>query len=230
MKKLYSGFTLAEVLLTLSILGVVAAMTLPGLKISIDKQQSGPAFAKAINTLEIANSLALSLQQGNARTLDQLTSTTKAYYFDEVLAPYVNWRKEPFEKSYYNYDMTALSLGTVSKMYTTKDGITFLREDNNVPTATTATGLGAGYSGKYYVVYIDTNGNRTAPNVMGKDLFKVYVDTKGTVIPHGGATYKEYFAGDAILWKTGCYSPKVTVSDAASCAGSIADNGFKVIY
>ena len=53
MKK--NGFTLAEVLITLTIIGIVAAMTMPALLSSIEKGQIGPKLAKAISTLENAN-------------------------------------------------------------------------------------------------------------------------------------------------------------------------------
>ena len=49
MKK--NGFTLAEVLITLSIIGVVATMTLPALMTNTAKQQAKTGLKKAINTL-----------------------------------------------------------------------------------------------------------------------------------------------------------------------------------
>lgn len=54
MKK--NGFTLAEVLITLAIIGVVATMTLPALIANTGEQQARSAFKKSINTLtEAAN-------------------------------------------------------------------------------------------------------------------------------------------------------------------------------
>ena len=49
MKK--TGFTLAEVLITLSIIGVVAMMTLPALTTSVGEQQAKTGLKKGINTL-----------------------------------------------------------------------------------------------------------------------------------------------------------------------------------
>ena len=48
MKK--NGFTLAEVLITLSIIGVVATMTLPALMTNVQEQQARTGIKKAINT------------------------------------------------------------------------------------------------------------------------------------------------------------------------------------
>lgn len=49
MKK--NGFTLAEVLITLAIIGVVATLTLPSLMSNTQEQQAVTAFKKAMNTL-----------------------------------------------------------------------------------------------------------------------------------------------------------------------------------
>lgn len=49
MKK--NGFTLAEVLITLAIIGVVATLTLPALMTNTQEQQSRTALKKGINTL-----------------------------------------------------------------------------------------------------------------------------------------------------------------------------------
>ena len=49
MKK--NGFTLAEVLITLAIIGVVASLTLPSLMTNTAEQQAVTAFRKAVNTL-----------------------------------------------------------------------------------------------------------------------------------------------------------------------------------
>ena len=49
------GFTLAEVLITLGIVGVVAALTAPALVQNAGSAQVGPKLAKAVNTFEVAN-------------------------------------------------------------------------------------------------------------------------------------------------------------------------------
>lgn len=229
MKRLLSGFTLAEVLITLGIIGVIASITLPGLTVNIVKQQTGPALAKAINTLETANRLAL--QETSARSLEQLTSSSEKQYFDEAINPFISWRVQDLGKAYYKYNgATAYSTGATT-MHTTKDGITFLHANEGPTANSNAKNLSVnGYSGKYYTVYIDTNGNAKGPNALGRDLFQVLVDTKGTVIPYGGTAYKAYFGESSIKWSTGCYSSKSHPSDPLTCAGSIADNGYKVIY
>jgi prepilin-type N-terminal cleavage/methylation domain-containing protein len=55
MKK--NGFTLAEVLITLAIIGVVASLTLPALMTNTKEQQAATAYKKLLNTLTEANQM-----------------------------------------------------------------------------------------------------------------------------------------------------------------------------
>ena len=49
MKK--QGFTLAEILITLSVIGIVAAITLPGLSSNVNSRKVVPALAMSVNTV-----------------------------------------------------------------------------------------------------------------------------------------------------------------------------------
>ena len=60
MKK--TGFTLAEVLITLAIIGVVATLTLPSLMTNTAEQQAVTAFRKALNTLNEAGQMNAALE------------------------------------------------------------------------------------------------------------------------------------------------------------------------
>ena len=222
------GFTLAEVLITLAIVGVVASITLPNLTANIRKQQVGPALAKAINTIQLANKLAL--QENDARNLEQLCkNANKSDYFDEVLKPYIKFTKAPVAKPYYDYmGKTTKNLGT--NTFTTNDGITFLRSRTTTPVANAnVNNLDRHYSGQYYSVYVDINGNAKGPNSLAKDVFYLIVDTKGTVIPYGSGIYDDYIGNKNSSWTTNC-KKKAIPTDPLSCAGSVADNGWKVIY
>ena len=60
-----SGFTLAEVLITLGIIGVVAAMTMPSLMSSTQGAQYKAAYKKALSALSQAVTLNVALDEWN---------------------------------------------------------------------------------------------------------------------------------------------------------------------
>lgn len=156
------GFTLAEVLITLSIIGVVAAMTLPALTANIQKAQTGPALAKAINILENANRMALT--EYETRSLKTIASN-----YMSILDGYVSGAaKSPYE-------------------YISKDGILYsVGGDFTSGTSNLEKYLNSGYH-----VTIDVNGVKK-PNSGGEDVFSVIVDYGGIVIPSGGQEMYRY--------------------------------------
>ena len=68
MKK--NGFTLAEVLMTMTIIGVIASMTLPTLTLNTRRAQIGPKLATAVSNFEQANQALL-----NDYQVDSLSDT-----------------------------------------------------------------------------------------------------------------------------------------------------------
>lgn len=68
MKKL--GFTLAEVLITLVIIGVIAAMTVPTLMNNTQGQENKTAFKKAISAMNQALTLEYALEGNTAASTD----------------------------------------------------------------------------------------------------------------------------------------------------------------
>lgn len=253
MKKLKCAFTLAEALITIAIIGVIASITLPTLNSNIQKSQVGPSLAKAINTLQNANDLAL--QAGGVRTLDQLTPNDNTKYFEDGLKNRVAWAESSIPNAYTKFSTNSnFELTNVNKMYVSKDGIAFMQVEaapqgvvfiKDPLTGKSGNGNYKMYSYNYYTVYVDINGNNKGPNKLGKDLFCLYVDTKGSVIPAGGAEWKGYgdvkpaanmnqmenaglMMGAGDNKKTSSHDcPNV---DASACAGLIVDSGYKVTY
>ena len=76
MKK--NGFTLAEVLITLAIIGVVATLTLPSLMTNTGEQQYKTALKKGLNTLSEAGQMNSALEGFDFTSLT--TATTSNIY------------------------------------------------------------------------------------------------------------------------------------------------------
>ena len=190
MKK--NGFTLAEVLITFAIIGIVAAITLPGLNNGVNKSKIGPALAKAVNTLETANKVAL--LEYDVIGIDNINMDVDKMTADGNCEKDSEGQCVKSEGNYLQKISLQLSGHTtivngkkdVTK-FTLKDGMSYeLHANTSTSTPKSVTGkLPDGkYRYKYYVVYIDTNGAKT-PNQKGQDQFMVYVDTAGTVIAAG---------------------------------------------
>lgn len=213
MKKI--GFSLAEVLITLGIIGVIAAITLPSLQMSVEKQKVGPSLMKAVNTLEVANSVALQVEE--AATLDEIGTDNNKGYLSFILQDYTKLVKVTYDGG---------------DAYATKDGVVLKEAEEGKLSNGTAS---ARFSGKYYTVDVDINGDK-GPNKDGRDKFILYVDTKGIVLPYGSKLGEGYTKSwSKTLWETGCKSnekgkTKVKPSKALSCTGSIVDNGGRVLY
>lgn len=79
------GFTLAEVLITLGIIGVVAAMTMPTLMNSTQGAQYKAAYKKALSALSQAVTLNVALDEYNFADLDNST-----YKLEEMLTNRMN--------------------------------------------------------------------------------------------------------------------------------------------
>ncbi len=89
MKKI--GFTLAEVLLTLSIIGVVSTMTVPSLMTSIDDRELQAQAKKAYNTIQSAISMqyALSGKTPDGYTQGQLLGYLVGKQTDKQSVKYI---------------------------------------------------------------------------------------------------------------------------------------------
>ena len=90
MKK--NGFTLAEVLITMSIIGVVAALTMPMLSMNVGQAKIGPSLAKFVNTFE--SGMQALMVENKISNLKKNTSYETAL---TMLTQYV--KAFPYEKS-----------------------------------------------------------------------------------------------------------------------------------
>lgn len=256
MKK--NAFTLAEVLICLTIVGVVAATSIPSVVANVEKNKVGPALAKAIGNLEKANIMAL--QSRGVRTLSEISTDTSGgntAYFDNALAIKLNFNDDgldpilkaekaskPSNVTYRDYDASVSDILNGASYYQGLDSIDYIRPKENTGLKTdndNIANLPRAYSGRYYMVYVDVNSMKKGPNMIGKDVFLLYVDDKGTVIPFGSQAYVDYVgetAGKPNYWGKidgddtagqKCMDEKSPVN-AKSCAGAIADNRFRVKY
>ncbi len=85
--KVKFGFTLAEVLITLGIIGVVVAMTIPNLIATHQKKQTVVKLQKAISVMNQAYRLAY--DDVGEVTAEEARALSAQNYFDKFWAPYI---------------------------------------------------------------------------------------------------------------------------------------------
>ena len=235
------GFTLAEVLITLGIIGVVAALTAPALVQNAGTAKVGPTLAKVVSTLELANESILKDEE--ATDLSKITEKSTNDYL-EKLSTYISgssYETDTFDGSnispafnYYN-DSSTSSMGWRNfKEFHFADNITILIwvYGNNQNVTNTYTKKGS-FKGGFATIYLDINGIKVKPNTVGKDIFLLFIDKSGQVIPAGSNTYA-WLQNDENRKYTstkgdyGCNENYV--GKGTGCAGSIFENNLKVIY
>ena len=235
------GFTLAEVLITLGIIGVVAALTAPALVQSAGTAKVGPTLSKVVATLENANEQLLHDEDATdlSKVLtdndeDENTTLTDAYM--DLLSKYIAG------SSYDNDEITAASFEPALKSYNGKDasltdGSRVFHFSDNIDVILDVNQIWAyntkgSFKGNLATTYIDINGIKTKPNVQGKDVFYFNIDKSGQVLPWGGSTHAWLYGNENNKYTSeGDYAcNENSVGTGRSCAGSIFDNNLKVIY
>ena len=176
-----AAFTLAEVLITLGIIGVVAAMTLPSIINNIQKKDTSARLKKFYSAFNQAILLS-TVQNGPVSGWpDQqiIYHDSEALYawFEKYLAPYFSTLKDCQEGGvgcigdYKIYDPAARTYTNTAQM--AKIGIYYIFADGGsiyVYTGGGKTEDGLTNGGVGFEIFYDTNGyNR--PNTIGKDIF-----------------------------------------------------------
>ena len=203
------GFTLAEVLITLAIIGVIAALTLPNLMTNTTEAQIGPKLAKAVSSFEQANETLL-----NDSSVDTLSD---ARLLDNI-GTYTDELSKHFKISYDGIG------------YRTKDGISY---SFTLGSVNTSTNYVPAYKQHVGNVTIDINGTNK-PNIDGTDRFHFSWWNDGSLRAQGAlnwdGTAKSNLGGDT-HWSNANNCPKdTTPTDATYCAGHIFENNLKVLY
>lgn len=178
------AFTLAEVLITLGIIGVVSAMTLPDLIDDYREKQTVTQLKKVYSQLSQVYMLFMEengsvfTSNFDAASRDELFNMLKKHY-NKIIE--CNSNSRPcYTKDYYKMLLGSdysygygIFAGKAIKSFITADGVTF----------------GIGYDGAYQLekIYVDLNGVK-GPNRYGYDAF-VFIINKNKIVPYKNAQY-----------------------------------------
>ena len=170
------GFTLAEVLITLGVIGVVAAVTMPTVIKNYQKKQTVTQLKKAYSKLSQAISMAQK-DLGLMEDWDFANFPTAAdraqYFYDNALKPYLKIVKycAPSSNNCWEDDSYTLTRTKYTQLNNAVQG------HNSFITT-------SGYSVFYWLhgggtggwFFVDLNGTKE-PNTLGKDIFVFMLDS-----------------------------------------------------
>ena len=193
-----AAFTLAEVLITLGIIGIVAAMTLPSLVANYRKKQFQSGLSKGYSVLLQALDM---YKQDNGEALTKSDCAWNQSTFVNYLKPYLNIlvdcgdtydNTSCLQNGYYSDD-GKYTYKTYSGKTATEDffddGQLILNDGSMLMFENTDS---SAYKGVVYVT-IDVNGYLKLPNKWGEDTFTFQLMDDGKLLPMGadGTDYDE---------------------------------------
>lgn len=195
-----AAFTLAEVLITLGIIGVVAAMTMPALIANHRKTVLKTQFKKAYSELQQVN-------QNFIKDYDMNICEYNWQMWDETKSGYASSKatSDAFIK-YYTGDGTSKSqiLGSnqIKNLTGTKTVPQTLFDDGgavDIQKRTFYFEYGAS-NYKCPIISVDINGYYKRPNQLGVDIFSFRPTKDGKIIPIGNPqTINDQINGSAVL-------------------------------
>ena len=175
MKRIYA-FTLAEILTTLTLIGVVAALTIPSLIISNEKQRTIAAIKTNYSAFQRA--VELSEVDNGPTSVWMFKNNHSDTFWAQYLAPYLQVvSTTTYPKAYPNGILRPDGKNKETSLALSKnDGVVVkLENGTNVLFASNAWDMR-----KDFTFAFDINGSK-GPNKWGRDLFFIAIYEKGVV-------------------------------------------------
>lgn len=178
------AFTLGEVLITLAIIGVIAALAVPTLIQSTNMMELTSAWkngfallSQAFNNIDFQDykDMSKTTISGGARTIEPFLISKLKYLKENgadgiyPVASLANTYKDYAGNLIGSADAAAMDDGQIIL----NNGMLVMIEDYN------------GTGNEKPIVWLDVNGFQKGPNVLGKDLYGMLVSTDNALIPFG---------------------------------------------
>lgn len=224
------GFTLAEVLITIGIIGVVAALSTPAIMQNTQNAKIGPQLAKLSTTVETGIQAIMTDQEKQyfkdvvSRDETQ-TDVSVPIQMDSIVGNYIKARE--YTKTLPEFKNMSDSAKFSANGFNTTIESTYIFSDKSaiaVPDCTLGDD-GNGNITNYCVFYAIMPGFANKSGlVMGKDVFPFFVSIEGHILTPTEANLSD--ANDECT-EDNVLDRKTT---GAFCVDKIAENGWKVHY
>ena len=171
------GFTLAEILITIGIIGVVAAMTLPALATKIQKKMTVAKLQKTF--AEISNAAKLAIDESGGAIFEKNDRMKSRERFQKYIEPHLKVSATatlPGSKIYYQSSGARETMLNVMRStgteYTLLSGASIIVSDDQAWSTPNKNGsVGISF-------LIDLNGYKNPPNKFGRDTFFMVINSE----------------------------------------------------
>ncbi len=225
------GFTLAEVLITLGIIGVISAMTIPALQTKINRSKVETIFKEDYSIIQQV----LKMAEAQDASIETIPNSNV-----EALKTWFKRYMEPNMKTVSVCYNTAGCWANTGTKTLQGNNVKFDRKNvgigNDIITIRLTNGSNLNFdvynSGEYkqifgiettnldtFVIFIDTNGDNQ-PNVVGKDIY-VLVWKEGSLLPAGNDVSTDEVNKNCSMTATG-------QNAGYYCAKRLMNNNWKI--
>ncbi len=231
MKK--NGFTLAEVLITLGIIGVISALTLPALLNDTQGAQVGPRLGKAASMFEQANQVLL--QENSVDSLFDGGFYTRAGANISDIESYLSNLSRYLKITHYKGTACNVALDKNNFDHRiTNNGASWISKDGVIYTVSfweRRKERASDPSHKTMICYVLIDINRNSePNLPETDVFAFSLRDDGSLIPAGAYKWNIYEASSP-TWQNNCANNATPANrNYYMCTASIFENNMKVMY
>jgi prepilin-type N-terminal cleavage/methylation domain-containing protein len=216
MKKL--GFTLAEVLITLTIIGVIAALVLPTFTAGIQKRKIGPKLAKAVSVFEQATQAVLDDAQSDSISGAMVKCSDDA----TALAPLTS-------DGCFTYHLGHHMKGSGNGWeFESADGVLYSLGGFSAPTLFPSGGTATIYPHENKINEMKLNLKPNGRGMEGYEVFVFNIMDDGTLIPFGSSR-----GPDDQIWSQDGNCPRDPENRPGKpelCAGHVLENNLRVDY
>ena len=216
-----AAFTLAEVLITLGIIGIVAAITIPMLMTKYEKIRNVNQLKKTYS--ELSQAFKAASEENDLYTIGDNWQDRTAIV--KALEPYIKILNVYTDNSNginamcYEGDIKSVTKGPQYGWFDTVGVSTpFSRKTASIKLLNGAC-VGFDLYGQSRVVFIDINGSQSRPNLFGKDMFMFECTSNNSFIPRG---YNLHYSEISSNCKKG--------GKGGFCAARIIRDGWKINY
>lgn len=247
MKK--KGYTIAEAIITMGIIGVVASLSIPTFISSYRKQVYSKTLASAVSTFENGMSVMMmkegaddlldsrawsKIKSGAAYSLSKGSSSEVIEDFMKEIGGTLSI--ETYETADAKYSSLSdpgaapsITYGSPVR-FRTRSGLEYMIYVAEVSAANAkkevdVLAAGGNYQNQAAEVYIDVNGVKE-PNVIGRDYFRFELGTDGRLYPYGSKEQCLYSGTTYADVREKC----VVNKEGYYCAAHLAQNAYKMDY